>query len=140
EYAFIGNRGTTFYVGTDRNAPKGRIVAISIDNPREERWNTIIPENKDALQDATMAGDDIVANYLQDGHSSVRFFTAGRDDRRDQRGPRPGQQPQQPPRNPGSIYDDTSTAPIVVRERAQALGAGATMRGALSRPGIGTLG
>jgi len=28
---------TMFYVRTDRNAPKGRIVAISIDNPREER-------------------------------------------------------------------------------------------------------
>ncbi|MFL5584257.1 MAG: S9 family peptidase, partial [Gemmatimonadaceae bacterium] len=68
EYAFIGNRGTMFYVRTDRNAPKGRIVAISIDNPREERWNTIVPENKDALESATMAGDDIVANYLQDAH------------------------------------------------------------------------
>jgi len=129
-----------FYVRTDRNAPKGRIVAISIDNPREERWNTIIPENKDALESATMAGDDIVANYLQDAHSSIRFFTAGRDDRRDQRGPRPGQQPQQPPKPPGNIYDDTSTAPIVMRERGQALGGGFTMRGELPLPGIGTVG
>ncbi len=141
EYAFIGNRGTMFYVRTDRNAPKGRIVAISIDNPREERWNTIVPENGDALESATMAGDDIVANYLQDAHSSVRFFTAGRDDRRDVRGPRPGQQPpQQPPKNPGNIYDDTSTAPIVMRERGQALGGGFTMRGELPLPGIGTVG
>jgi len=138
EYAFIGNRGTNFYVRTDRNAPKGRIVAISIDNPREERWNTIIPENKDALESATMAGDDIVANYLQDAHSSVRFFTAGRDERRDQRGPRPGQQP--PPKPPGNIYDDTSTAPVIMRERGQALGGGFTMRGELPLPGIGTVG
>ena len=49
EYSFVGNRGTNFYVRTDRNAPKGRIVSISIDNPREERWNTIVPESKDAL-------------------------------------------------------------------------------------------
>ena len=140
EYSFVGNRGTMFYVRTDRNAPKGRIVAISIDNPREERWNTIIPENKDALESATMAGDDIVANYLQDAHSSIRFFTAGRDDRRDQRAPRPGQQPQQPPKPPGNIYDDTSTAPIVMRERGQAIGGGFTMRGELPLPGIGTVG
>ena len=139
EYSFVGNRGTMFYVRTDRNAPKGRIVAISIDNPREERWNTIIPENKDALESATMAGDDIVANYLQDAHSSIRFFTAGRDDRRDQRAPRPGQQPQQPPKPPGNIYDDTSTAPIVMRERGQAIGGGFTMRGELPLPGIGTV-
>ncbi|MFL5528107.1 MAG: prolyl oligopeptidase family serine peptidase [Gemmatimonadaceae bacterium] len=135
EYAFIGNRGTMFYVRTDRNAPKGRIVAISIDNPREERWNTIIPENKDALESATMAGDDIVANYLQDAHSSVRFFTGGPGNLRDQR---PRQQ-SQPRRNPGSIYDDTSTAPLVIRDRGMLLGGGFTMRGELPLPGIGTV-
>ena len=141
EYSFIGNRGTMFYVRTDRNAPRGRIVAISIDNPREERWNTIIPETKDALQSATMAGDDIVANFLQDAHSNVRFYTASRDNRdfRESR-PRPGQQPQQPPKQPGNIYDDTSTAPIVLRERGQALGGGFIFRGELPLAGIGAVG
>ncbi|MEP6550011.1 MAG: prolyl oligopeptidase family serine peptidase, partial [Gemmatimonadales bacterium] len=135
DYTFVGNRGTNFYVRTDRNAPKGRIVAVSIDNPREERWNTIIPESKDALVSATIAGDDIVANYLQDAHSSVRFFSAGRDDRRNQR-----QRSQQPPqRTPSSIYDDTSTAPLVLRERGQMLGGGFTLRGELPLPGIGTV-
>lgn len=136
DYTFVGNRGTNFYVRTDRNAPKGRIVAVSIDNPREERWNTIIPESKDALVSATIAGDDIVANYLQDAHSSVRFFSAGRDDRRDQR-----QRSQQPPpqRTPSSVYDDTSTAPLVLRERGQMLGGGFTLRGELPLPGIGTV-
>jgi len=136
EYDFVGNRATMFYVRTDRNAPKGRIVAISIDNPREERWNTVIPENRDALVNATMAGDDIVANYLHDAHSSIRFFTGARDDRRDQ--PRRGQQPQQPPRNPGNIYDDTSTAPLA--GRPQQIGAGFSLRGELPLPAIGTVG
>ncbi len=133
EYEFVGNRATMFYVRTDRSAPKGRIVAISIDNPREERWNTIVAESKDALVTATTAGDDIVANYLKDAQSSIRFFSAGRDDRRDQR---PRGQPQ-PQRNPGSIYDDTSTAPIVTR--GQATGGGFTLRGELPLPGIGTV-
>src|SRR5438132_930591 len=137
EYSFVGNRGTMFYVRTDRNAPKGRIVAINIDNPREERWNTIVPESKDALVGATTAGDDIVANYLQDAHSSVRFFSGGRgDDRRDKRPL--GQQPP-PPRNPGNIYDDTSTSPIVTRERGQQLGGGFSLHGELPLPGIGTV-
>src|SRR6185503_7274859 len=141
EYDFIGNRGTTFYVRTDRNAPKGRIVAISIDNPREERWNTIIPENKDALESATMAGDDIVANYLQDAHSSIRFFTASRDAQRQEPRPRQGQQPQQaPPKRPDNVYDDTSTGPLLNRDRGQALGGGFAMHGELTLPGIGTVG
>ena len=133
EYEFVGNRGTMFYVRTDRNAPKGRIVAISIENPREERWNTIVAESKDALVTATTAGEDIVANYLKDAQSSIRFFSGGRDDRRDrQRGQPP------PRRNPGSIYDDTSTTPIVTRGQ-QLTGGGFTLRGELPLPGIGTV-
>ncbi len=134
-YDFIGNRGTTFYVRTDRNAPKGRIVAISIDNPREERWATVVAESKDALASAITAGDDIVAHYLQDAHSSIRFFTSSRDDRRREQRPR-GQPPQQ--RNPGGIYDDTSTGPLT-RGAVQLTGAGFTPRGELPLPGIGSV-
>ena len=133
EYEFVGNRGTMFYVRTDRNAPKGRIVAVSIENPREERWNTIVAESKDALVTATTAGEDIVANYLRDAQSSIRFFSASRDDRRDQR-----QRAQPAPRrNPGSIYDDT-TGPTVPRAQ-QLTGGGFTLRGELPLPGIGTV-
>jgi prolyl oligopeptidase len=135
EYDFVGNRRTFFYVRTDRNAPKGRIVAISIDNPREQRWNTIVAESKDALVSATLAGNDIVARYLQDARSSVRFFGAPRDDLRDQR--QRGQP--QPQRRPGSIYDDTSTAPIVSRGPVQITGGGFTPRGELPLPGIGSV-
>ena len=134
EYEFVGNRRTAFYVRTDRNAPRGRIVGISIDNPREERWTTIIPEGKDALVSAVMAGDDIVGNYLQDAHSSIRFYTARPDDRRDLR-----RAPEQQQRNPASVYDDTSTAPVVFRERLTA-GGGFSYRGELTLPGMGTVG
>ncbi|MGH7602539.1 MAG: prolyl oligopeptidase family serine peptidase [Gemmatimonadaceae bacterium] len=134
EYEFVGNRGTIFYVRTDRNAPRGRIVAISIDNPREERWNTIVGESKDALVSATMAGDEVVGNYLQDAHSSIRFFSGGaRDFPREVR-PRP--QDQQ--RNPATVYDDTSTAPLISRG-GQVTGGGFTLRGQLPLPGIGTV-
>ncbi len=133
-YEFVGNRATMFYVRTDRDAPKGKIIAISIDNPREERWNVVVGESKDALVSATTAGDDIVATYLQDARSSVRLFSAGRNDRRDER---PRGQPQQQ-RNPGNVYDDTSTAPIVGRSQ-QMTGFGFTPRGELPLPGIGTV-
>jgi prolyl oligopeptidase len=135
EYKFVGNNHTIFYVRTDRNAPRGRMVAISIDNPREERWNTIVGESNDALVGATMAGEDLVANYLQDAHSSIRFFSGSRDARQDVR-PR---QPQQQQRNPGGVYDDTSTAPIVTRG-PQMTGGGFVLRGELPLPGIGTVG
>ena len=136
EYEFVGNRGTVFYVRTDRNAPRGRIFAVSIENPREERWNTIVAEGQDALVSATMAGDNLlIANYLQDAHSSIRFFSGSRDAMRDQR---PRQQPQ--PKNPGSIYDDTSTAPLQTRGSRALTGGGFVPVGELQLPGIGTVG
>lgn len=106
EYEFVGNNRTIFYVRTDRNAPRGRIVAISIDNAREERWNTIVAESKDALVGATMAGEDLVGNYLQDAHSTIRFFSGSPDARRDVR----TRQPQQQQRNPGAFT--TTRAPL----------------------------
>jgi len=136
EYKFVGNNRTLFYVRTDRNAPRGRIIAISIDNPREERWNTIIGESKDALVSATMAGEDLVGNYLEDAHSSIRFYSGSRDARREVR-PRQPQQQQQ--RNPGDVYDDTSTAPILTRG-PQMTGGGFVLRGELPLPGTGTVG
>jgi prolyl oligopeptidase len=135
EYEFVGNNGTIFYLRTDRDAPRGRIVAVSIDNPREDRWSTIVAENKDALVSATMAGENLVGNYLQDAHSSIRFFSGSRDARREAR-PR---QPQQQQRNPATVYDDTSTAPIVTRG-GQLTGGGFVMVGELPLPGIGTVG
>jgi prolyl oligopeptidase len=132
EYEFVGNRATMLYVKTNLRAPKGRIIAIDIENPRPERWSTIVPESKDALVGATLAGDDLVADYLQDARSSIRFFTAARDDRRYER-TRPA------PRPSGSIYDDTSTAPIITQDRGQVLGGGFRSRGELQLPGIGTV-
>jgi prolyl oligopeptidase len=139
EYSFVGNRGTMFYVRTDRNAPKGRIVAINIDNPREERWTTIVAEGKDALTDATLAGEDIVANYLQDAHSSIRFYTASRDNSEEEKRRRREEEARRR-REPTSVYDDTSTAPLVTRERNLQAGGGFRFRGELPLPGIGTVG
>ena len=132
EYDFIGSRGTMFYIKTNLNAPKGRIVAINIENPRPERWTTIVSESKDALVGATLAGEDIVGNYLEDARSSIRFFSPARNNRRDERRPEPTR--------PGNIYDDTSTAPIIPRDRGQQFGGGFRLRGELPLPGIGTVG
>lgn len=133
EYDFIGSRGTMFYIKTNLNAPKGRIVAINIENPRPERWTTIISESKDALVSATLAGDDIVGNYLEDARSSIRFFSPARNNnRREERRPEPTR--------PSNVYDDTSTAPIIPRDRGQQFGGGFRLRDELSLPGIGTVG
>ena len=74
EYHFVHNMGDYFLVRTDLGAPKGRLVQIDINNSLPNRWVTVLPENKDALQSVEAAGGHLVATYLEDAHSSLRVY------------------------------------------------------------------
>jgi prolyl oligopeptidase len=74
ENYFVYNMGDMFLVRTDRRAPKGQIVQIDINNPEPRRWVTVVPESKDALQSADVAGKQLVLSYLEDAHSSLRVY------------------------------------------------------------------
>lgn len=73
-YSFAGNDGTNFFVRTDLQAPHGRVVGIDIDNPRQDRWYTVVPEGKDAMVSAKEVGGRLVASFLEDAHSAIRFY------------------------------------------------------------------
>ncbi len=86
-YTFIGNSGTTFYLMTDYDAPRGRIISINLDFPDVSKWQTMVTENSDAMEKAQMAGNQILAVYLRDARSVMRLFGAPKDDNRNRRRP-----------------------------------------------------
>ena len=88
-YTYIGNSGTNFYILTDLNAPKGRIISVSLDFPEAERWVTLVREAPDALESAQMAGNEIAATYLHDAHSLLRLFGPPKDNGRGRRASEP---------------------------------------------------
>src|SRR6185437_12474583 len=45
-YTFIGNVGTMFYLLTDDEAPRNRIIAIDLAHPERAKWRTVVPESK----------------------------------------------------------------------------------------------
>jgi len=134
EYQFIGNMGDVFLVRTDRTAPKGRIVSIDINNPQPNRWTTVIGEGKDALTDAKVIGSRLVASYLQDARSSVRFYgmPSDRDLRDIRRGPT-GQ-----PRGGISRAPEPERLDTTRRDMARG-GVGYPFIRELDLPGIGTV-
>ena len=73
-YAFLSNDGPIFHFRTDRDAPKGRVVAVDIRNPEASRWRELIPEQPSALDQALVVGDHFVINYLEDAKSRLRLF------------------------------------------------------------------
>lgn len=82
-YSVIDNDGPVFYVQTDKDAPKGRVVAIDL---REAKGGVltaareVIPQQKEAVQGVSYVGGVLFAEYLRDAQSVVRrFSTEGKD-------------------------------------------------------------
>ena len=55
-----------FYIHTDIDAPKYRLIALDPNKPQKENWTEIIPENENLLEGVSMGGGKMFAQYLQD--------------------------------------------------------------------------
>ncbi|WP_076351322.1 prolyl oligopeptidase family serine peptidase [Paludisphaera borealis] len=74
EYEFLDNDGPVFWFKTNKNAPRGRVVAIDVRNPQPERWVELVPQADETLDGVDVVGGRFLANYLKDAHTVVRVF------------------------------------------------------------------
>ncbi len=72
-YSFIGNDGLTFYFETDKDAPRGRVVAVDVSKADKE-WKEILPEGKETLGVISFINNQFVANYLKDAYTQIRIY------------------------------------------------------------------
>ncbi len=75
DYTFIGNEGPLFWFKTDLNAPRGRVIAVDLRDAGRDKWAEIIPESTNKLEQVSLVNDLLIAEYLQDARSVVRFFS-----------------------------------------------------------------
>jgi prolyl oligopeptidase len=73
-YNFIGNDGSVFWFRTERNAPRGRIVAIDTRKPGVLNWKQIVPESGNTMVSASIVNNQLLVDYLSDAHSLVKVF------------------------------------------------------------------
>ncbi|MEC4896111.1 MAG: prolyl oligopeptidase family serine peptidase [Oscillatoria sp. PMC 1051.18] len=73
-YDFVDNDGTIFWFRTDLDAPRGRLIAIDINNPVKENWQEIIPQSNDTLESVGLLNNQFVVDYLKDARSSIKIF------------------------------------------------------------------
>jgi prolyl oligopeptidase len=73
-YEVLGNDGSRFYVLTDKDAGRNRIVAIDLANPEPARWTTLIaePQARDVLSGALMLGNRFLVEVRTDAHEKLR--------------------------------------------------------------------
>ena len=75
-YQFLDNVGSTFYLLTDKDAPRGRVVAVDLSASHPEpELRDVVPQSSAALEGVSIVGNRIVAQYLEDAASRVRLFS-----------------------------------------------------------------
>jgi prolyl oligopeptidase len=77
EYQFLDNDGPVFWFKTNKNAPRGRIVAIDTRSPQPEHWKELIPESSETLESADVVGDRFLTISMKDAHNVARVFDLG---------------------------------------------------------------
>lgn len=74
DYSFIDNVGTVFYLRTDLNAPRGRVIAIDIARPERSNWKDVVRESSSRLESVSLVNNQLIGTYLKDAHSDVLIF------------------------------------------------------------------
>ena len=72
QYVFIDNDGPVFWVQTDLDAPRGRLLGIDTRHPEKADWKTIVPQSADKLEFASVVNNTFLLGYLKDARTEVR--------------------------------------------------------------------
>ncbi len=75
QYDFVGNEGGTFWLLTDLDAPRYRLIGVDTAHPERAAWKEIIPQGPGVLDSVHAVGERFLALYLHDAHSEARTFS-----------------------------------------------------------------
>jgi len=72
-YDFIDVNGDGFLFLTDKDAPRKRVIGVSLSKPEQKDWKEIIPQGKgtDVLRSVSSVGDRLFAVWMRDVKSAV---------------------------------------------------------------------
>jgi len=82
DYTILDNQDNYLICFTNYNAPNYKVVLIDFNNPAPENWKDLIPEQKELLQNVSVAGGKLFTTYLKDASSHVyQYSRAGKMER-----------------------------------------------------------
>ncbi|NOY24963.1 MAG: S9 family peptidase [Oligoflexia bacterium] len=74
-YYLVSSQDDRLIFWTNKDAPKGRVIAVDIDKPDPADWIELVPQREQALEYANRVGGHLVLSYLSDAHSAVEIAT-----------------------------------------------------------------
>lgn len=75
-YQLLGNTDDTFYFLTNKDAPRGRIIAIDLNNPHISAWEDLVPEQEEVVADARYVGGHFIVVGMKDAHHHIQIYSA----------------------------------------------------------------
>jgi len=75
DFNVVENIKGKLLVLTNESAPRYRLIMIDPARPEQKNWVTIVPEQKDVLQSATVVGDRIITTYMKDASNKVYAYS-----------------------------------------------------------------
>ncbi len=75
DYSVIDMIGNTFYVMTNYNAPKYKLMKGDITNPKIENWVEVIPEGENVLLSAGFTNGKMLVSYDKDASVHSYIYT-----------------------------------------------------------------
>lgn len=73
-YSMIDNDGSIFWIQTDLEASRRKVIAINISSPERDNWQTLIPEAEETLESVGTINNQFVADYLKDAYTQIKIF------------------------------------------------------------------
>ena len=72
QYNFIDNDGPVFWIQTDLDAPRGKLIAIDTRHPERAGWKTVVAQGADKLEGSNVVDNQFLLSYLKDARTEVR--------------------------------------------------------------------
>ncbi len=70
----VGNVGSTFFIQTDLDAPRGRIIAMDVNRPEREHWREILPQQDDVINTVALIADHLVVQFMHNAHELLWIY------------------------------------------------------------------
>ena len=74
QYTFVDNDGPVFWIHTDLEAPRGRLIAIDTQHPERSSWKTVVAQGADKLESVNAVDNKFLLGYLKDARTEVRVY------------------------------------------------------------------
>ncbi len=75
EYSFVGVHKHTLFLLTTLRASRGRIVAADLYRPSPQHWRTVVPQSKQIIQSAALAGGRLLVDAQVVATSRLRLYS-----------------------------------------------------------------